>query len=99
MLAIGMLAAAAALVLGLRFSVAALVLLKLAIVINFAACFFGGSSSLIVGLQILATLASVQVSYLVGCLLAAHFPVRADTQPDHMQLCCRRTRFGAAFPR
>jgi hypothetical protein len=29
-------------------------------------------------LQMLATLASVQISYLVGCLLAAHFPVRGE---------------------
>jgi hypothetical protein len=29
-------------------------------------------------LQMLATLAFVQISYLVGCLLAAHLPVRAE---------------------
>ena len=78
MLAIGMLAAAAALVLGLCFSVATLVLLTLAIVIIFATSVLGGSSPLVVGLQMLATLASVQISYLVGCLLAAHLPVGAE---------------------
>ena len=78
MLAIGMLAAAAALVLGLCFSVVTLVLLTLAIVIIFATSVLGGSSPLVVGLQMLATLASVQISYLVGCLLAAHLPVRAE---------------------
>ena len=72
MLAVGVLAAAAALVLGLRFSVVTLVLLTLATVINFATSVLGGSGPLVVGLQILATLASVQISYLVGCLLAAH---------------------------
>jgi len=78
MLAVGVLAAAAALVLGLRFSVVTLVLLTLATVINFATSVLGGSAPLAVGLQMLATLASVQISYLVGCLLAAHFPVRAE---------------------
>jgi hypothetical protein len=78
MLAIGMLAAAAALVLGLRFSVVTLVLLTLATVINFAASVLGGSGPLVVGLQMLAALASVQISYLVGCLIAAHLPVRAE---------------------
>ena len=79
MLAVGVLAAAAALVLGLRFSVVTLVLLTLATVINFAtSVFLGGSGPLVVGLQMLATLAFVQISYLVGCLLAAHLPVRAE---------------------
>ena len=78
MLAVVVLAAAAALVLGLRFSVVTLVLLTLATVINFATSVLGGSGPLVVGLQMLATLASVQISYLVGCLLAAHLPVRAE---------------------
>jgi purine-cytosine permease-like protein len=78
MLAIGMLAAAAALVLRLRFSVVTLVLLTLATVINFATSVLGGSGPLVVGLQMLAALASVQISYLVGCLIAAHLPVRAE---------------------
>jgi hypothetical protein len=80
MLAIVVLAAAAALVLGLRFSVATLVLLTLATVINFATTVLGSSGPLVVGLQMLATLASVQISYLVGCLLAAHLPVRAQQE-------------------
>jgi len=78
MLAVGVIAAAAALVLGLRFSVVILVLLTLATVVNFASSVLGGSALLAVGLQMLATLASVQISYLVGCLLAAHLPVRAE---------------------
>ena len=72
MLAVGVLAAAAALVLGLRFSVVTLVLLTLATVINFATSVLGGSGPLVVGLQMLATLASLQISYLVGCLLASY---------------------------
>jgi hypothetical protein len=78
MLAVGVLAAVAALVLGLRFSVVTLVLLTLATVINFATSVLGGSGPLVVGLQMLAALASVQISYLVGCLIAAHLPVRAE---------------------
>ena len=83
MLAIGMLAAAAGLVLGLRFSLITLLLLTLAIVITFATSVLGGSGSLAVGLQMLATLASVQISYLFGCLLAAHLPVRAELPSEH----------------
>jgi hypothetical protein len=83
MLAIGMLAAAAGLVLGLRFSLITLLLLTLAIVITFATSVLGGSGSLAVGLQMLATLASVQISYLFGCLPAAHLPVRAEIGIGH----------------
>jgi hypothetical protein len=69
MLAVGVLAAAAALVLGLRFSVVTLVLLTLATVINFATSVLGGGSPLVVGLQMLATLASVKsVTSLAACL-------------------------------
>jgi len=88
MLAVGVLAAAAALVLGLRFSVVTLVLLTLATVINFVTSVLGGSGPLVVGLQMLATLAFVQISYLVGCLLAAHLPVRAELLSYRKQMRC-----------
>ena len=89
MLAVGVLAVAAALVLGLRFSVVILLLLTLATVINFATSVLGGSGPLVVGLQMLATLASVQISYLVGCLLAAHLPMRAELPLfDRMRMRC-----------
>jgi hypothetical protein len=78
MLVIGMLAAAVGLVIGLRFSLTTLLLLTLLTLIIFATSVLGGSSSLVVGLQMLATLASIQISYLVGCLLAAHLPLLAD---------------------
>ena len=96
MLAVGVLAAAAALVLGLRFSVVTLVLLTLATVINFATSVLGGSGPLVVGLQMLATLASVQISYIVGCLLAAHLPVRAELplrSHAHALRCIQATHF------
>ena len=80
MLAIAIVAAAAGLVLGLRFNATALVLLVLATTIVFAVGVWGGSHAVIVALQLLATLASVQISYLVGCLLAAHLPARAKTR-------------------
>ena len=90
MLAVGVLAAAAAFVLGLRFSVVTLVLLTLATVINFATSVLGGSGPLVVGLQMLATLASVQISYLFGCVLAAHLPSDANravgARPSTVQL-------------
>jgi hypothetical protein len=72
MLAIAIVAAAAGLALGLRFSVIALVLLVLSTTIVFAVGVWGGSHGVIVALQLLVTLASVQMSYLVGYLLAAH---------------------------
>jgi len=85
MLAIGMLAAAAGLILGLRFGVIAFVLLTLSIAIIFAIGVWGGGSPLVIVLQMLATLASVQISYLVGSLIAAHFPARAKTPSGHVQ--------------
>ena len=88
MLAIGMLAAAAGLVLGLRFSLITLLLLTLAIVITFATSVLGGSNSLAVGTQMLATLASIQISYLFGCLLAAHLPVRSSSERSEARLWC-----------
>jgi hypothetical protein len=47
---------------------------------------WGGGSPLVVALQLLATLASVQISYLVGCLLAAHLPARAKMLSDRKQM-------------
>jgi hypothetical protein len=79
MLAVGILAAAAGLVLGLRFSVITLVLLALAIAIVFAIGAGSGESPLVIALQMLATFASVQISYLFGCLLAAHLPAQAKS--------------------
>jgi hypothetical protein len=86
MLAIGMLAAAAGLILGLRFSVITFVLLTLSIAIIFAIGVWGGGSPLVIVLQMLATLASVQISYLFGCLLAAHLPTRAKTASGRTQI-------------
>jgi hypothetical protein len=86
MLAIAMLAAAVAgLALGLRFGVITLALLILAIAIIFIAGVWGGGSRLVVAFHLLATLASVQISYLFGCLLAAHLPARAKTKGDRVQ--------------
>ena len=86
MLAIGMLAAAAGLMLGLRFSVITFGLLTLSIAIIFAICVWGGGSPLVIALQMLATLASVQISYLFGCLLAAHLLARAKTPSGRAQM-------------
>jgi hypothetical protein len=86
MLAIGMLAAAAGLLLGLRFNVITFVLLTLAIVIICAIGVGGGESPLVIALQMLATLASVQISYLFGCLLAAHLPARAKMPSGSVQM-------------
>jgi hypothetical protein len=87
MLTIAMLAAAAAgLTLGFRFGVVRLALLILAIAIIFTAGLWGGSSRLVVAFQLLVTLAFVQVSYLLGSLLAAHLPARARTGGDRVQV-------------
>src|SRR5215831_6256841 len=86
MLAIGMLAAATGLLLGLRFNVITFVLLTLAIAIVCAIGVWGGESPLFIALQMLATLASVQISYLFGCLLAAHLPAHAKTPSGSEQI-------------
>ena len=85
MLAIAILAAAAAgLALGLRFGVVTLALLILAIGLIFAVGLLGGSSRLVVSFQLLVTLAFVQISYLLGSLLAAHLRARAKLQDDRV---------------
>ena len=99
MLAIGILAAAAGLVLGLRFSVITLVLLTLAIAIVCAIGVWGGESRLFIALQMLATLASVQISYLFGCLLAAHLPAHAKTPSGSEQMRHLRRLSGRAATR
>ena len=99
MLAFGVLAAAAAFVLGLRFSVVTLVLLTLATVINFATSVLGGSGPFVVGLQMLATLASVQISYLIGTLLAAHCHARARSASDRAQIGYLRGLFARTLAR
>jgi hypothetical protein len=86
MLAIAIAAAAAGLVLGLRFSLVALALLIITTTILFAVCMWSGGGPLVGTLQLLATLASVQISYLVGCLLAAHIPARAEVPSGCKQM-------------
>jgi len=86
MLAIAIVAAATGLVLGLRFSLVALALLIITTTIVFSVCMWGGSGPLVGTLQLLATLASVQISYLVGCLLAAHIPARAKVLSGRKQM-------------
>jgi hypothetical protein len=76
MLIIGAFAAAAGLALGLRFNVFTLLLLAFGIVLIFAVGVLSGSGLLIVTLKMLVALASVQITYLFGSLLAVHFPVR-----------------------
>ena len=80
MLAIMLLTAATGLVLGLRFNVFALALLVLLVITSiFATGIWVGGNSLVVALRLLATLASVQISYFIGCMIAAHIPARAKT--------------------
>jgi hypothetical protein len=78
MLVIGALAVAIGLALGLRFNVITLLLLTFAIVLLFAIGVLAGSSPLVFAVKMLATLASIQISYLFGCLLAAHFPPQTN---------------------
>ena len=99
MLAIGMLATAMALVLGLRFSVNTLVLLTVAIAMMFAISVLGRSSPVVIALQMLATLASVQISYLIGSLLAAHFHARAKSASDRAQMGYLRGLFARTLAR
>jgi hypothetical protein len=74
------LVAAAGLAVGLRFNVIILALLVLLVITSILATgFWVGSNSRVVTLRLLATLASVQISYIVGCLIAAHIPTRVKT--------------------
>jgi hypothetical protein len=80
MLAITLPIAATGLVLGLRFNVFVLALLVLLVITSiFATGIWLGSNLLVITLHLLATLVSVEISYLIGCLIAAHIPTRAKT--------------------
>jgi hypothetical protein len=89
MLAVTILVAATGLVLGLRFNVFVLALmLLLATTSIFAIGIWGGGNPLVVALNLLATLASVQISYLIGCLIAAQFPTRAKPRAGRRRDTC-----------
>jgi hypothetical protein len=96
MLAITVLLAATGLALGLRFNVFVLALLLLATTSIFAIGIWGGGNPLVVALNLLATLASVQISYLIGCLIAAQFPTRAKTISSRLQARYLRRLFAGA---
>ncbi len=76
MLAMGAIATAAGLALGLRFSVVTLILLTFAIVLISVVGVLAGNSPVVFAFKMLATFAAVSISYLFGCLFAAHFPAR-----------------------
>jgi hypothetical protein len=79
MLAIGALAAAAGLALGLRFNIFTLLLLAFGIVLIFVVGILAGTTPFVFAFKTLVALASIQISYLLGSLLAAHFPARPKT--------------------
>jgi membrane protein DedA with SNARE-associated domain len=54
-------------------------LLLLATTGIFAIGIWSGGNPGVIALHLLAMLASVQISYLIGCLIAAQFPMRAKT--------------------
>jgi hypothetical protein len=86
MLAITLLVAATGLVLGLRFNVLVLGLLLLATTAGtFTVAIWSGGNLPVVALHLLATLASVQISYLIGCLIAAQFPARSNPLSSRLQ--------------
>jgi hypothetical protein len=71
------LVAAAGLALGLRFNVFVLALLLIVAIIGVSAIgVWGGSSLLVVALRVSATLACLQIGYLIGSLIAAQLPAR-----------------------
>ena len=77
MLTITVLVAAAGLALGLRFNVFVLALLLIVAIIGVSAIgVWGGSSLLVVALRVLATLACLQIGYLIGSLIATQLPAR-----------------------
>ena len=86
MLAITILVAATGLVLGLRFNVFVLgLLLLLGITSIFTIGIWSGGNLSVVALRALAMLASVQISYLIGFLIAAQITARAKPTSSRMQ--------------
>ena len=91
MLAITILVAAIGLALGLRFNVFVLgLLLLLATTSIFSISIWSSGNVGAIALRLLAMLASVQLSYLIGCLISAQFPTRAKTTSSRMQTGYRR---------
>jgi hypothetical protein len=77
MLTIAVFVAAAGVALGLRFNVFVLALLILLATTSIGAIgIWGGSNLLVVALRVLAMLASLQIGYLIGSLIAAQLPTR-----------------------
>jgi hypothetical protein len=93
MLTITSIVAATGLVVGLRFNVFMFALLLSAAAASvFAIGVWSGGNALVVALQLLATFASVQIGYLIGCLIAAQFPARATTPSRLTHIRYSRTR-------
>jgi hypothetical protein len=76
-----------------------LVLLILTIAMMFGISVLGRSGPVVIALQMLATLASVQISYLIGSLLAAHFHARAKSTSDCAQMGYLRGLFARTLAR
>ena len=94
MLAITILVAAAGLALGLRFNVFVLALLLIVAIIGVSAIgVWGGNSLLVVALRVSATLACLQIGYLIGSLIAAQLPARVinRTQTQYVRRLAVRT--------
>ena len=80
------LVAVTALILGLRFNGLVLgLLILLATTSIFAVAIWNGGKPGVVALQLLAVLASVQISYLIGCLIGAQITARAKPTSSRMQ--------------
>ena len=87
MSAITILVVATGLVLGLRFNAFVLgLLLVLGVTSIFTIGIWSGSNLGVVALHVLATRASVQISYLIGFLIAAQITARATPTSSRMQI-------------
>ena len=92
MLVITLLVAATGLLFGLRFNAVVLGLLLLVAVASiFAISIWSGGNVTVAALLLLATLASGQIGYLIGCLIAAQFPLQAET-PSSSRMQTRYSR-------
>jgi hypothetical protein len=79
MLTITILVAAAGLALGLRFNALGLALVLLLAITGICIIAIGsGTNLLVVALRALAVLVSLQISYLIGSLIAAQLPSRVN---------------------
>ena len=96
MLAIAILAAAAGLALGLRFSAITLALLALAIVLTVAICVLGGAGPVVFAFKMLAALARFDHPQVADVVLSTFPKMEPELQPKAIELLTQRPSWARA---